>query len=124
MSNRTPFVIYQGPWSVLERDFERDIIPMARAEGMALAPWNVLATGRIRTDAQELQRRETGEKGKHALLQHIGEWLIDVVMQVVRSLLWSGSAPSMSARSQRSSRRSRLMLARPASKLVHTASAC
>ena len=71
MSNRTPFVIYQGPWSVLERDFERDIIPMARAEGMALAPWNVLATGRIRTDAQELQRRETGEKGKHALLQHI-----------------------------------------------------
>ena len=30
----TPFSIYQGAWSILQRDFERDIIPMARAEGM------------------------------------------------------------------------------------------
>ncbi|KAF9548186.1 Aldo/keto reductase, partial [Agrocybe pediades] len=34
----TPFVIYQGAWNVMERSFEREIIPMARAEGMALAP--------------------------------------------------------------------------------------
>ena len=60
---KTPFVIYQGAWSVLERDFERDIIPMARAEGMALAPWNVLAGGKIRSDAEEQKRRETGENG-------------------------------------------------------------
>ena len=63
MSNRTPFSVYQGAWSVLERDFERDIIPMCRAEGMALAPWNVLAAGRIRTDEEEEQRRKTGENG-------------------------------------------------------------
>ncbi|EJF56937.1 Aldo/keto reductase [Dichomitus squalens LYAD-421 SS1] len=67
MSNRTPFSVYQGAWSVLERDFERDIIPMCRAEGMALAPWNVLAAGRIRTDAQEEERRKTGEKGRMML---------------------------------------------------------
>lgn len=36
---------------------------MARAEGMALAPWNVLAGGKIRTDAEELERAQTGEKG-------------------------------------------------------------
>ena len=29
----TPFVIYQGAWNILERSFERDIIPMARAHG-------------------------------------------------------------------------------------------
>jgi aryl-alcohol dehydrogenase-like predicted oxidoreductase len=29
----TPFVIYQGLWNVLSRDFEREIIPMARDEG-------------------------------------------------------------------------------------------
>lgn len=29
----TPFSVYQGAWSVMQRDFERDIIPMARAEG-------------------------------------------------------------------------------------------
>ena len=30
----TPFSIYQGAWSILQRDFERDIIPMAREEGI------------------------------------------------------------------------------------------
>jgi aryl-alcohol dehydrogenase-like predicted oxidoreductase len=30
---KTPFVIYQGAWNVMLRDFERDIIPMARSEG-------------------------------------------------------------------------------------------
>ncbi|KAF8814294.1 Aldo/keto reductase [Phlegmacium glaucopus] len=60
----TPFVIYQGAWNVMERSFERDIIPMARSEGMALAPWNVLAGGKIRTDEEEEKRRQTGEKGR------------------------------------------------------------
>lgn len=32
--------------------------------GMALAPWNVLASGKLRTDAEEQRRRETGEKGR------------------------------------------------------------
>jgi len=64
LMGKTPFVIYQGRWNVLKRDFERDIIPMARAEGMALAPWDVLAAGRIRTDAEEQRRAETGEKGR------------------------------------------------------------
>ena len=61
---KTPFSIYQGKWSVLERSFERDIIPMARAEGLALAPWDVLGGGKIRSDAEEARRRETGEKGR------------------------------------------------------------
>ena len=29
----TPFVVYQGAWNVMDRAFEREIIPMARAEG-------------------------------------------------------------------------------------------
>ena len=33
---KTPFVIYQGRWNVLLRDFEREILPMARAHGLAL----------------------------------------------------------------------------------------
>jgi len=61
---KTPFSIYQGRWNVLERSFERDIIPMARAEGLALAPWDVLGGGKIRSDAEEARRRETGEKGR------------------------------------------------------------
>jgi aryl-alcohol dehydrogenase-like predicted oxidoreductase len=60
----TPFVVYQGAWNVMERSFEREIIPMARSEGMALAPWNVLAAGKIRTDEEEEKRRQTGENGR------------------------------------------------------------
>lgn len=83
MSGKTPFVIYQGAWSILQRDFEREILPMALSEGLrtqrkgqevvltpivfaglALAPWNVLAAGKIRTDAEEERRRQTGENGR------------------------------------------------------------
>ncbi|KAF9041380.1 arylalcohol dehydrogenase [Panaeolus papilionaceus] len=68
----TPFVVYQGSWNIMDRAFERDIIPMARAEGMALAPWNVLAGGRIRSDAEEERRRQTGEGGR--TFQTNGKW--------------------------------------------------
>ncbi|EPQ54739.1 Aldo/keto reductase [Gloeophyllum trabeum ATCC 11539] len=66
-AKKTPFCVYQGAWNVMARDFERDIIPMARQWGMALAPWNVLAAGKIRTDAEEERRRQTGEKGRMAM---------------------------------------------------------
>jgi hypothetical protein len=29
-----------------------------------LAPWNVLAAGKLRTDAEEQRRKESGEKGR------------------------------------------------------------
>ncbi|CAL1709969.1 unnamed protein product [Somion occarium] len=64
LSGKTPFVVYQGPWSILYRDLEREILPMVKEEGMAIAPWNVLHGGKIRTDAEEQRRRETGEKGR------------------------------------------------------------
>ena len=40
---------------------------MARSEGLALAPWDVLGGGKIRSDAEEARRRETGEKGRMIL---------------------------------------------------------
>ncbi|KAF8134690.1 NADP-dependent oxidoreductase domain-containing protein [Mycena galopus ATCC 62051] len=47
----TPFVIYQGKWNVLDRSFEREIIPMARAHGGAMI---------------KEHRRATGERGRTA----------------------------------------------------------
>jgi len=46
------FSVYQGQWSAALRDFERDIIPMARDEGMALAPWGSLGGGMFKTEEQ------------------------------------------------------------------------
>jgi len=41
----TPFVGLQVPYSLLQRDVERDLLPMAQAYGMALAAWSPLAGG-------------------------------------------------------------------------------
>ncbi|KAL2060321.1 hypothetical protein VTL71DRAFT_9716 [Oculimacula yallundae] len=46
------FSVYQGKWSAAARDFERDIIPMAMDEGMALAPWGALGGGQFKTAEQ------------------------------------------------------------------------
>ncbi|KAF8529967.1 Aldo/keto reductase [Gautieria morchelliformis] len=61
---KTPFCIYQGKWSVLDRSFERDIIPMAKSEGLALAPWGAAGRGKLMTDEEERRRKESGEKGR------------------------------------------------------------
>ncbi|KAK0383535.1 hypothetical protein NLU13_9446 [Sarocladium strictum] len=58
---KTPFSIYQGRWNVMMRDFERDIIPMARHFGMALAPWDVLGAGRFFPKKALEERKSRGE---------------------------------------------------------------
>ncbi|KAK9490979.1 NADP-dependent oxidoreductase domain-containing protein [Lipomyces doorenjongii] len=58
---KTPFSIYQGRWNVLLRDFERDIIPMARHFGMALAPWDALGGGKFQTKKAVEERKKKGE---------------------------------------------------------------
>ncbi|KAJ7904805.1 aryl-alcohol dehydrogenase [Mycena leptocephala] len=70
-NGKTPFVVCQMPYSVTQRDIEREILPMCRHEGMALTLWNVLATGHIRSDADEEQRQASGELGRHVM----GPWL-------------------------------------------------
>ncbi|TCD60122.1 hypothetical protein EIP91_010696 [Steccherinum ochraceum] len=64
LTGKTPFSVYQGPWSVPLRDLEREILPMARQQGMAIVPWNVLHSGKIRSDEEEQRRRKTGETGR------------------------------------------------------------
>ncbi|KAK4051922.1 putative aryl-alcohol dehydrogenase aad14 [Microbotryomycetes sp. JL201] len=49
---KTPFSVYQGRWNVMLRDFERDIIPLARYFGMALTCWDVLGGGRLQSKKQ------------------------------------------------------------------------
>lgn len=53
---KTPFTVYQGKWNLMVRDFERDILPMARHFGMAICPWDVLGGGKFKT-AKEIEAR-------------------------------------------------------------------
>ncbi|KFY15565.1 hypothetical protein V492_01906 [Pseudogymnoascus sp. VKM F-4246] len=58
---KTPFCIYQGRWNIMLRDFEREIIPMVRHFGMALAPWDVMGGGKFQTKKALEERKKTGE---------------------------------------------------------------
>jgi aryl-alcohol dehydrogenase-like predicted oxidoreductase len=60
------FCVYQGRWSAANRDFERDIIPMARDEGMALAPWGALGGGMFKTDEQRKAKQEGSSRAVEA----------------------------------------------------------
>ncbi|KAJ6072700.1 hypothetical protein N7467_010785 [Penicillium canescens] len=61
LTGKTQFSIYQGRWNVLSRDFEREIIPMARRFGMALAPWDAVGGGKFQTKAALAERAASGE---------------------------------------------------------------
>lgn len=70
---------------------------------MALAPWNVLAAGKIRTDAEEQRRLESGEGGRTAFSDEwkrteterkVSEALEKVAQEVGAKSITSGVFPS------------------------------
>jgi diketogulonate reductase-like aldo/keto reductase len=54
------FSVYQGRWSAEHRDFEREIIHMAKEEGMGLCPWGALGAGNFKSDEQ--RKSQEGRK--------------------------------------------------------------
>jgi aryl-alcohol dehydrogenase-like predicted oxidoreductase len=47
------FCVYQGKWSVAEREVEHEILDMIKHEGMGICAWNVLGGGRFRGKPKE-----------------------------------------------------------------------
>lgn len=41
----SPFVALQVQWSLVDREVERDLVPMAQAFGLTVTPWGVLGAG-------------------------------------------------------------------------------
>ncbi|KAL4912533.1 NADP-dependent oxidoreductase domain-containing protein [Aspergillus aurantiobrunneus] len=60
-NGKTPFSIYQGRWNVLRRDLEKEILPMARHFGMAIAPWDSMGGGKFQSKKQLEAREKAGE---------------------------------------------------------------
>ncbi|KAK4554032.1 putative aryl-alcohol dehydrogenase aad14 [Recurvomyces mirabilis] len=58
---KTPFSIYQGRWNVMLRDMEREIIPMCRHFGMAIAPWDAIGGGKFQSKASMDERKKNNE---------------------------------------------------------------
>ncbi|KAF5343596.1 hypothetical protein D9757_013688 [Collybiopsis confluens] len=63
-NGKTPFVVYQGEYSILKRDLEAEIIPMCQHEDMGVIAYGTLASGRIRTTEEENRRIQSGEGGR------------------------------------------------------------
>ena len=55
-SGRTPFISAQNPWSLLDREVEREVVPAATHFGVGLLPYSPLAngllTGKVRRGQQ------------------------------------------------------------------------
>ena len=75
------FVVYQGLWNASVRDFEKDIIPLARTDGMGLAPWGVLGSGLFKTK-DERKDVKGGGRGGMVPLKEDQEKVIDKLEEV------------------------------------------
>ena len=72
------FSVYQGLWNASERDLENDIIPMAIAEGMAIAPWKALGGGAFKTAVQLAEKGGRSDMiygGQNSALKQMSETL-------------------------------------------------
>ena len=77
----TPFVSMQGHYNLLNREEEREMLPLCADLGVGVIPWSPLARGRLTRDwDEESSRSQTDEVGKS--LYRAGDRL--VVEQVAR----------------------------------------
>ena len=71
----SPFVAVQGPYSIADRDVERELLPMARDLGLAFTPWGMLEggalTGKYLEDTNELRRYESGGPKTNAMAREV-----------------------------------------------------
>lgn len=79
---KTPFSIYQGQWSILLRDLEREILPMTVHFGMAVAPWGVLGQGKFRRP-EEIPENLKGETQRSGTEQTENEKLMSAALAKV-----------------------------------------
>lgn len=58
------FSVYQGLYNAAERDLEREVLPMCKSEGMAVAVWSAIGGGKFKTEEQLKAMEKAGEKGR------------------------------------------------------------
>ena len=79
------FVSMQNYVNLLYREEEREMLPLCRAEGIAVIPWSPLARGRLTRDWDESSARsETDEFGKalYAGTEDADKKVVDAVAEV------------------------------------------
>ena len=71
----SPPVAVQAPYSIADRDVERELLPMARGLGLAFTPWGTLEggalTGKYLEDTNEPRRYESGGPKTNAMAREV-----------------------------------------------------
>lgn len=107
----SPFVAVQGPYSIADRDVERELLPMARDLGLAFTPWGMLEggalTGKYLEDGDEPRRYESGGPKTNAMAREVisvaeetGATPAQIAIAWVRAQPWH-LVPIVGARSER-----------------------
>jgi aryl-alcohol dehydrogenase-like predicted oxidoreductase len=101
------FVTMQDHYNLLNREEEREMIPLCADQGVGLIPWSPLARGKLTRDWNETTNRsETDEFGKTLYAQASDREIVDAVKQVADqrgvtraqvALAWVSRNPVVSA---------------------------
>ena len=102
----TPFVSMQNHYNLLQREEEREMLPLCADAGLGVIPWSPLARGRLTRDWDETsERKETDEFGK-SLYVESDRRIVDAVAAVATqrgvpraqvALAWLLSKPVVTA---------------------------
>jgi aryl-alcohol dehydrogenase-like predicted oxidoreductase len=85
--NWTRFVSMQDHYNLINREEEREMLPLCAAEGIAVLPWSPLARGRLtRPPDERTGRMDTDDVGKrlYTATEAADRLVIDRVMDVAR----------------------------------------
>jgi aryl-alcohol dehydrogenase-like predicted oxidoreductase len=105
----SPFVAVQAPYSLVDRDVERELLPMARELGLAFTPWGMLEggalTGKYLVENDEPRRYESAGPKTNAIArevltvaEEVGATPAQVAIAWVRAQPWQ-TIPIVGARS-------------------------
>lgn len=89
----SPFVGLQIRYSLLDRDAERDLLPMARALGLAVTPWGALGTGVL----SGKYNKDKESTGRASMWNNVSEKKLTVAAEVIKIADELGRAPSQVA---------------------------
>jgi aryl-alcohol dehydrogenase-like predicted oxidoreductase len=106
----SPFVAVQAPYSLADRDVERELLPMARALGLTFTPWGMLEggalTGKYLDETDEPRRYESAGPKTNAIAREVvavadelGATPAQVAVAWVRARPWH-LVPIVGARSE------------------------
>lgn len=76
----TPFAALQAPYSLLRRDIERELLPMAEAFGLTVAAWGPLAHGAL----SRINPTSLGARAVHEVADDLGATAAQVALAWTR----------------------------------------